>query len=194
MNFDARIARARTGDPAALEAILAEQLPAIRAFVRLKAGPAVLDRESASDVAQSVGLEILNSLDSFREGGEEGFRRWWHTLAIRKLADRQRRMLAAQRDVRREIAVDDAPSAWQEACVTFGTPSGDAIGNEVQHRLDRAFATLSPEQQDIVLMSRFLGLSHREIADQVGKSEAATRKALSRALLALADAVGSGDA
>ena len=58
--------------------------------------------------------------------------------------------------------------------------------------MDAAFAKLDDEQQDIVTWVRFLGLSHAEVAQRLGKSETATRKALSRALLKLADAFDAG--
>ncbi|MCA8948641.1 MAG: sigma-70 family RNA polymerase sigma factor [Planctomycetes bacterium] len=187
--FDGLLARARAGDAAALEALLGEHLPAIAAIVRLKAGPGLLRRESVSDLQQSVCREVLESLDGFRDGGADGFRRWLHTLALRKLYDRQRRVLAQQRDVRREVAVDESPSAWDAVCHAFDTPSREAIGREAKARLDAAFAQLDDEQQDIVTWSRFLGLSHKEIAERLGKTEVATRKALSRALLRLSDAL-----
>ena len=186
---DSLIERARAGDPAAIEALFAQHLPAIQALVRLKAGPGVLLRESASDLAQSVCREVLESLGSFREGGEDELRGWMYTLVLRKVRDRQRGALAARRDVRREVAIDDAPSAWGDACAAFETPSHEAIGREAQARLDAAFADLDDEQQNVVLWSRFVGMSHGEIAERIGKSEVATRKVLSRALLRLAEAV-----
>ena len=53
--FEALIAGARAGEPAAIHALLERHLPAIQALVRLKAGAAVLQRESVADLAQ-VGL------------------------------------------------------------------------------------------------------------------------------------------
>lgn len=187
--LDSLIARARNGDPAAIDELLAHHLPAIQALVRLKAGPGILQRESVSDLAQSVCREVLESFDSFREGGEDELRGWMYTLVLRKLRDRQRGALAARRDVRREVAMDDAPSAWGEVCAAFATPSREAMGREAQARLDAAFADLDDEQQNVVLWSRFVELSHREIAERIGKTEVATRKILSRALLRLAEAV-----
>ncbi|MCA8970907.1 MAG: sigma-70 family RNA polymerase sigma factor [Planctomycetes bacterium] len=187
--IDSWIHEARDGSPDAVDALIQHHLPAIRALVRLKAGPGILQRESAADVAQSICREILESLGSFREGGADDFRGWLHTIAIRKLHDRHRGLFAAKRDVRREVALDNTPSAWSEACDVFQTPSNVAIGREAQARLDAAFANLDEEQQNIVWWSRFLRLSHREIAMRIGKTETATRKSLSRALLRLAEAV-----
>ena len=190
-DFEQLLADARAGDDAAMDRLLADHLPAIRAIVRLKAGPGLLGSESVSDLAQSVCREVLESLATFRDGGNDGFRRWLHTLALRKLYDRQRRMLAAQRDVRREVAIDEAPSAWNAACQAFATPSQVAIGLEAQQRVDAAFAQLDNEQQDVITWVRFLGLSHADVAERLGKSETATRKILSRAILKLADAFES---
>lgn len=42
------------GDRAALDALVVRFLPELRAFVRLRAGPALREWESTSDIVQSV--------------------------------------------------------------------------------------------------------------------------------------------
>ncbi len=39
---------------------------------------------------------------------------------------------------------------------------------------------LSPEQREVLLFARIVGLSHREIAERTGRSEVAVRSLLSR--------------
>ena len=184
-DFETLVTRASAGDELAIDELVESHLESLRAFLRLKAGPGLLARESVSDLVQSVCREILEDADQFQHGGLEGFRKWLFTRALRKIAERHRHHLAQKRDVRRE---QEAPreSAWQAACDAFGTPSQHAIANESQERLDAAFRELSSEQQDIVMMARFLGMSHAEIAEETGKSEVAVRKVLSRALARLA--------
>jgi DNA-directed RNA polymerase specialized sigma24 family protein len=51
------------GDQLAIEALLERHLPGLRAFVRLRAGPAVRTRESTTDVVQSACREVLAHFD-----------------------------------------------------------------------------------------------------------------------------------
>lgn len=57
---------------------------------------------------------------------------------------------------------------------------------EIEHRLRSAILRLPTESREIVTLSRFHGLSHAEIAERTGKSEAATRRILHHALVELA--------
>jgi len=53
---------ASRGDGIAIDELLHRYLPGLRAFVRLRASPAVRAKESASDIAQSVCREVLEDL------------------------------------------------------------------------------------------------------------------------------------
>ena len=52
-------------------------------------------------------------------------------------------------------------------------------------RIEAAFDSLSEEQRDVLSLRRFVGLSHAEIGDQLGKSEGAIRMIQHRALARL---------
>ncbi len=56
-------ARVPDGDPESIEALLAEHLPGLRAYVRLRMGPDLRAKESASDLVQSACCEILEHSD-----------------------------------------------------------------------------------------------------------------------------------
>ncbi len=72
---DALVDRASHGDPIAIDALLEANLPALRAFVRLRMGPTLRAKESASDLVQSACREVLEGLDRFQFQGAENFRR-----------------------------------------------------------------------------------------------------------------------
>lgn len=189
---------ASRGDEVAVEELLARYLPALRAFVRLRAGKLLRDHESASDLAQSVCREILQHVERFQFGGESGFRRWLYTTAVRKIAARQAYWLAARRDARREVAAmpvaadGERPADLLASYGTFCTPSQHAIANEEQARIEAAFAQLSEDHRDVISYARILGLPHRETAELMGRSEQAVRTLLSRALAQLAEVLDPG--
>lgn len=175
---------ASRNDPAAVAALLQQHLPALRAFVRLKAGPSLRARESCSDLAQSVCRDVLENAERFRFGGEAEFRKWLFTTALRKIADRAEHWRADKRDPQREQGGLDQEEMLGLAAIY--TPSRQAAAREELARVEAAFATLLPEKQEVVLMARLMGMSHPQIAQELGKTEVAVRSILSRALAELA--------
>jgi RNA polymerase sigma factor (sigma-70 family) len=155
------IERATRGDCGAVEGLLALQLPALRAFVRLRVGPKLRARESASDLVQSVCREILENADRYDFRGAESFKRWLFTTALRVVRNKGKYWAREKRDLRRE-----------------------ALAKEEVERFERAFESLSEDHQEAISLSRIVGLPHQEIAEQMGRTEAAVRQLLHRALAA----------
>ena len=171
-------------DANAVSTLLQQHLPALRAFVRLKAGPSLLARESCSDLAQSVCRDVLENAERFRFGGEAEFRKWLFTTAMRKIADRAEHWRAGKRDVRREHGGLEEDELKGYAGIY--SPSGQAAAREELLQVEAAFGKLAPEKQEVILMARLMGLSHAQIAQELGKTEVAVRSILSRALAELA--------
>ena len=57
----------------------------------------------------------------------------------------------------------------------------------MQARVERALAELPEHYREVITLSRVVGLSHKEVAESMGRSEGATRVLLHRALGELAD-------
>ncbi len=187
------VERATRGDGRAVEELLAENLPALRAWVRLRCGPALRARESASDIVQSACREVLAHVDRFRWNGEAGFRAWLYATTARKLADRADFWQAQRRDAGREVPLHargaEGDTQVLDVYRSFCSPSALAAGRETMERIERAFETLDEHDREIVVMSRIAGLSGGEIGAQLGCSEAAARQQLFRALARLAKAL-----
>jgi RNA polymerase sigma factor (sigma-70 family) len=182
-----------TEAPDRIGELLARHLPAIRAFVRLRAGPAVAARESASDVVQSVCRELLEHSE-FRFLGDAALRAWLYTAALRKILEKDRFHRAAKRDLAREAAVarnsslDDA--ALLECYGHLATPSRDLAAREQIAAFEAAFARLSERDRELITLARIAGMSHAEIAAQLGCSEESSRTGLRRALIRLSRFLG----
>ncbi len=166
-----------------VEELLAEHLPGLRAYVRLKAGLLVNAREAESDVVQSTCRAVLEQKERFQHHGEGRFRRWLYTTALRKILDKHDFHTAARRDARRDVAADEAELL--AAYANFCTPSRVATAHEQLDRIERAFAGLSDDQRDVVLLSRIMGLSRAEVAAEMGRTEASVRNLLHRTLARL---------
>ncbi|MEZ5965961.1 MAG: sigma-70 family RNA polymerase sigma factor [Planctomycetota bacterium] len=178
------LAAATRGDQAAVSQLIERYLPGLRAFVRLRAGEVARGREDHSDIVQSACRDVLENLSRYQHGGDEGFRRWLYRTALRKIADRHEYYHAKKRDIGREGAM---PTNWSGAGDHTPTPSQHAIAHEEAMRIDRALDALPDDYREVIVLARYVGMSHREIAEEMGRSEVAVRTLLSRALARLAE-------
>jgi RNA polymerase sigma-70 factor (ECF subfamily) len=189
--------RAARGDRQAVERLIERHLPELRAFVRLRAGEALRQRESASDLVQSTCREVLSHLERFQFPDESAFRRWLFVTAQRKIADRIDHYTAQKRAAVREERLASENGAQDDQLATcyrrFSSPSRRALVRDEIERLERAFDELTEEQREVVTLAHVAGLSRAQIAEQLGKSENAVRIVLHRALARLAEIVNAGD-
>jgi RNA polymerase sigma-70 factor (ECF subfamily) len=180
---------ASRGDKIAVDELLARYLPGLRAFIRLRAGPAIRARESSSDIAQSVCREVLQDIERFQHGGEVGFKNWLYTTALRKLQKRDEHWRAQKRERGREV---DDEEQLLGAYRALSSPSRKAIAREEAQRLELAFDALNEDDREVITLARVVGLPHKQIAEQMGRTEQATRLLLHRALAKLAEKLDQG--
>lgn len=176
-------AESRSSSPGLAERIVAS-LPGLTRFVRRRMGPELAARESASDIVQSTCRELLRAGSSFEDQGEAAFRRWLRGAAEHKLRNRARHWRAARR------AGDgpglDGAGGTGPAAPLDAHPSQEAELAEEAHRLEAAFRALSSEQRHVLVRSQIDGLSHADLARELGKTPEAARKLVARALARLA--------
>lgn len=187
-DFAAEIAAAQRGELAALDSLFERNLPPLVAFIRTKAGRAVMARESAHDIAQSVFREVLEEADRIELVGEKAFRNWLYMQATRKVLDRVKFHQRERRDIEREVAIPDAGPAADAllACyASIATPSQHAMAKDELDRFEAAARALPAQQRDALMMSRFMGLSYAQIATQMETSESSVRGFVARGLAEL---------
>ena len=183
-DFPGLLRAAQNGDRAARERVLAAVLPRLQAYVRLNATGLVLSREWSLDVAQSICVDALGALKSFEGTSEPQFRSWMFQIALNKIRMRHRFLTAERRDARRDLCLESNSDDTDQLAKLYGTistPSRNLSAKETVGQLEAAMEQLSEEQRLTLTMATVLGLTHREIAEQLGKAEPAVRKTLSRA-------------
>jgi RNA polymerase sigma factor (sigma-70 family) len=178
-------ADAAAGDGESLEKLLERYLPQLHGFVRARLGARLGPREASVDVVQSVCRQVLAAKGRFEFQGEERFRAWLFTTALNKLREKHRVHHAAGRSLaREERSLDHDPAT---AAAILLTPSAEAIGRETAEAIEASLAALSEEHREVITLARVVQLPHRVIAEILERSEEATRKLLSRAILAFGD-------
>jgi RNA polymerase sigma-70 factor, ECF subfamily len=159
----------------------------LRAFVRMRISPTLRAVESASDVLQSACLEILSHPNRFEFKGETEFKNWLYGAVLFKIRDHERYYRTQRRDPRRIVPLSDAQNVGLlHSYASFCAPSMVAIANEEVARIEVALDGLDEAQREIITLSRIIGMSHREIAEQLGIKEQSARARLHRALANLA--------
>lgn len=195
-DYAAEIAAARRGGAEALDTLFARHLPPLVAFIRSRAGKAVAARESAVDIAQSVFREVLQDADRIELKGDGAFRNWLFMQATRKVLDRAKFHGRDRRDAGKEVSLQNTELSVDAllAChATIATPSRHAAAREELDRFETAIEQLPDNQRDAVSMSRLMGLSYEQIAEQMQISESAVRGLVARGLATLSSALDGDD-
>jgi RNA polymerase sigma-70 factor (ECF subfamily) len=191
-DFRGSVVAARTGDPAAFNSLFGRHLSALRAFVRVKAGPGVQRRESVDDLVQSVCREIIEDLDQFEYRGEDAFRAWLFLAASRKIVDRHRFQNRERRSPQREQPLarhdDDTAMEGLLGCyATFCTPSRVVNAREEVARIEDVLEKLPEQQREAVSLSRMMGLPYTEVAEIMDRTVSSVRSLVARGLARLAE-------
>jgi len=156
---DVLIARAKSGDVEALEALYrAFETPVYNLARRILRNP-----EDAEDVLQETFLEVVRSIRSYR--GEGHLWGW-----IRRIAASKALMRIRRDQVRSEEAFDEE--------FTEGTPP---IGVPARIDLERAMGRLSETSRAVVWLHDVEGYTHEEIAEMMGKTVSFSKSQLARA-------------
>lgn len=173
------VEKARGGDPGALEEIFADLRERLLATIRSRLSPAVRHRVDPEDVLQDTFIRALHSVGRFQWQGEDSFRRWLEAIATHVALD-----VARHQGRRRELHIDrDIEGADV-------TPSKGMRRKERFKRLVRSIETLSQDYQMVLRLSRIEGLSVKEIAGRMDRSESAVKNLLLRATKQLRQAFG----
>lgn len=164
--FDAVLVAARAGDERGFAALYNEFAAPV---MRLAAARGWRDPE---DVVAETMMAVARGLDRF-EGGEADFRSWVFTIAYRRLADelrRRSRRVETEEYGARQFATDQL---GPESTVLAQLGDGPALA---------ALRTLNQDQQDVLILRIIVGLPIAEVAEIVGKKEAAVKMIQRRGL------------
>lgn len=154
------VERARRGEEAALDALVAEHYRAVYGVTYRVLG----DEELAADAAQDTFIKAIAALASFR--GEASLRTWLLRIAANTARSAGRRTTS-----RREVALDPEIRRHSDRV----DPAALAVTRTEAERAARALEQLPEKQRLAVSLRIYQDLSHREIGEILGSSEGAAR-------------------
>ena len=182
-----RSANAKARDD--LEGLIASSIGPLEAFVRMRAGTLVRERESVHDLVQSVCREALVDLPKVEYRDDRQFMNWLFLIATRKILDRAKFYRRERRDVARErpLAASEDVDRLLACYSRIATPSRIVSAREELSRIEHAIAALPPAQREAVAYVKVLGIPYTLVAERLSRSESAVRALVARALATIAE-------
>jgi RNA polymerase sigma-70 factor (ECF subfamily) len=150
-------ARARDGDPAAVDVLVTRH----ESRVRRLAHSLIPDPDDAQDAAQEALARVVDRIHSYR--GEAAFTTWLHRLTVNVCTDAARRL---GRRLRSETPTGD-DDVLEGAERTSRSVHDLAVARTVAPALRRAIAALPDRQRTVVVLKDVLSLSYEEIAERL---------------------------
>lgn len=185
------VERARDGDRDALDRLVARFRPRLEAFIHVRLGSRLRGCVEPSDVFQETWRRATGSIESFRWRGKGSFFRWISTVAENVIRNWARYYLHSTKrnpaaDVPLGVPGDDDSShdgvPGAAIVAPDPTPSESLRRKERLDRLAAALRRLPPAYRQVIVLVRLRGLSRREVARRMGRSEDAISMLLVRAL------------
>ncbi|NUS42933.1 MAG: RNA polymerase sigma factor SigM [Mycobacteriaceae bacterium] len=139
--------------------------------------------EDAADALQEALLSAHRNAHRFR--GDSAVRTWLHTIVVNACLDRIRR-----NKVRQTYSLDSAPAGADSDDAGYREPAdpSDPIGSfEMSHVVERALATLPPDQRAALVAVDVEGYPVAEVATMLGVAEGTVKSRCARARVKLAE-------
>jgi RNA polymerase sigma-70 factor, ECF subfamily len=157
------IARAKDGDREAMQFLYIRYADSVYGYVK----SLVRDEHEAEDVTQQVFIKLMTRLHQYHER-ETPFLGWILRVARNATIDQMRQ--------RRAVPSSNLESSDTRTCDIDSHPSWS---------LRTALAALPGSQREVVVLRHVVGMSPREIAERLGRTEAAVHGLHNRGRAAL---------
>jgi RNA polymerase sigma-70 factor, ECF subfamily len=194
---DPLLARIRRRDTDAIADFLQLRRAPLMAFIERQLGQALRRKVEPDDVFQETSAEAVRALPTTELGDRDPFS-WLCQIAERRIVDLHRRYFDAQkRDAGREVplgaggsADTSAPNLAQVLAASITSPSAAFSRQVREQRLESALQALPDDQREALRLRYQFDMPSKEIAEKLGKTDAAIRVMLTRSLKKLQQMLG----
>ena len=195
--LEALIERVRQRDTSALADFLQQRRAPLMAFIERQLGQALRRKVEPDDVFQEASAEAVRALPTTVLGDRDPFS-WLCQIAERRIVDMHRRYFDAQkRDAGREVPLaaggsgeSSAPNLAQVLAASITSPSAAFSRQVREQRLESALQALPDDQREALRLRYQFDMPSKEIAEKLGKTDAAVRVMLTRSLKKLQQLLG----
>ena len=188
---NALIGQARLGSKSSLGSLLDQYRNYLMVLASSQIEKRLRRRVSPSDVVQETMLRAHKNFVQFRGTTEPELLAWLRQILVNNLARFvEQHVLAARRDVRREVSVQRLGAALEKSTVQLAAlvpAHGNSPSMAVQQReeavvLADRLAHLSDDYREVLVLRNLQGLPFEEVATRIGRSVGATRMLWLRAI------------
>ena len=167
------IARARSGDRAALDQLFALYRSYLRLTIASSMGPLLRRECDASDVLQETLLVAASQFTQFQGTDEQELLGWLRMLASRKLIDLARRLGRLKRAPKDQLSLDETPQGDHEKLVDqlaadLTSPSQAAAKREMAVKLAEALSQIDPQEAEVIWLHHVDGVGFEAIGQRIG--------------------------
>jgi RNA polymerase sigma factor (sigma-70 family) len=175
------LTRMKAGDERAVEVLFTRLIPVLRRMARGRIPARARSLMDTDDLVQIVALRAFPHLSHFDSHDKGCLVAYARRIMTNELRDEFRRL---SRTPEMSELVDEIPADDVD-------PLQHAIESEAIAIYRSALVQLTQDEQDLILLSLELQLSHGEVAEAMGRPTAnAARMAVARALARLAERMG----
>lgn len=143
------------------------------------------DSGAAEEVTQDVFFNVWRRAASY-DSQRGSVTAWLFSIAHHRTIDELRRRRRDQTHVQPGVDLSNRPSENG----SYGDPLKYTTGKFIRGQLEDALVTLRPEQREIVVLAYFGGLTHSEIANQLGQPLGTVKTRMRLALKKLREVLG----
>lgn len=170
------IERAKRGDKTAITELYEFHVEKIYRYVAYR-----VPNTDAEDVTADVFVRMVEGLKKYTYTGAP-FEAWLYSIASARVADYHRKN-------KRQISEEIDESFRDDQTL----PEMKLLRIQEQEKIRNVLQELSPEEQQLLILRFVERKSHKEVADIIGKNEAAIRTMQHRALKRLAQLMGANE-
>jgi RNA polymerase sigma-70 factor (ECF subfamily) len=178
--------------PGRLEALLESHAGLLLSYIERHLPALLQPAHQPVDVLQDVYFEAFRRLGEFEPRGDDAAYRWLVTIARHRMCRLLRRHRALKRGGGRRPAQfwipdddDSTVDLLSQLATHRRSPSASAAAHELIGVVERALGGLSEDHREVVRLRHLEGLSVRETAARMGRTEGAAEMLCARALAAL---------
>lgn len=182
-DFQADLRLARGGDREAFARLVKSHEPRLRRMTQSRLGDDLRGHVRTSDLLQSTFLEALKDLPALEDETEDGLAAWLRRILENNIRDRRKYVHALKRQAAR--ATEEPAQSIDATRAKGPSPSGMAQAAEAWAKAQHAIRALPADYRAVLELRVEQDLSHKEIAERLGRSEGAVRVLLNRARAAL---------
>jgi RNA polymerase sigma-70 factor, ECF subfamily len=185
------ISDARRGDTSSIGVLLQQYRNYLMVLATTQIENRLQPRVSPSDVVQETMLRAHQHFAQFRGKSEAELLGWLRQILVNNLAKFvEQHVLAARRDVRREVSIERLGAALEQSTIQLAAllpAAGKSPSMAVQQReeavvLADRLAQLPKSYREVLVLRNLQSLPFEEVAERIDRSVGATRMLWLRAI------------